>query len=85
MDDKIRAAKPVAGKSYKLFDGGGLSLLVNPNGSRYWRLKYRAAGKSCSQSVSTPKVSLADARAKALERGVSPVRAATLPSSVSRT
>ena len=28
-------------KSYKLSDGGGLYLLINPNGSRYWRLKYR--------------------------------------------
>ena len=32
-------------KPYKLADGGGLFLLVNPNGSRYWRLKYRVAGK----------------------------------------
>lgn len=32
-------------KPYKLSDGGGLYLLVNPNGSRYWRLKYRIAGK----------------------------------------
>ncbi|CNK48642.1 integrase [Yersinia enterocolitica] len=29
-------------KPYKLSDGGGLFLLVNTNGSRYWRLKYRA-------------------------------------------
>lgn len=28
-------------KPYKLFDGGGLFLLVNPDGSKYWRLKYR--------------------------------------------
>jgi len=26
-------------KAYKLSDGGGLYLLVNPNGSRYWRYK----------------------------------------------
>jgi hypothetical protein len=32
-------------KPYKLSDGGGLYLLVNPNGARYWRLKYRVAGK----------------------------------------
>ncbi|HFX6572315.1 TPA: Arm DNA-binding domain-containing protein [Yersinia enterocolitica] len=37
-------------KPYKLSDGGGLFLLVNTNGSRYWRLKYRIAGKeSCYQ------------------------------------
>lgn len=33
------------GKPYKLADGGGLYLLVNPNGAKYWRLKYRIAGK----------------------------------------
>ncbi len=32
-------------KACKLSDGGALSLLVNTNGSRYWRLKYCVAGK----------------------------------------
>jgi hypothetical protein len=32
-------------KAYKLSDGGGLYLLFNTNGSSYWRLKYRVAGK----------------------------------------
>lgn len=39
----IHAAKPRA-KPYKLFDGGGLYLLVRPDGSRYWRFKYRIDG-----------------------------------------
>jgi integrase len=43
-DPKIRQAKP-ADKPYKLFDGGGLFLLVQPGGSKLWRLKYRFAGK----------------------------------------
>ncbi len=52
-------------KSYKLSDGGGLYLLVNTNGSRYWRLKYRVAGKEKLLSLGVyPDVSLADARAK---------------------
>lgn len=52
-------------KPYKLSDGGGLYLLVNPNGSRYWRLKYRAAGKEKLLAVGVyPDVSLADARRK---------------------
>jgi hypothetical protein len=37
---KIKQAKPKS-KSYKLSDGGGMYLLVNPNGSKYWRWKYR--------------------------------------------
>lgn len=41
---KVEAAKGKE-KSYKLADGGGLYLQVEPNGSRYWRMKYRFAGK----------------------------------------
>ena len=32
-------------KSRKLADGNGLYLEVSPNGSKYWRLKYRFVGK----------------------------------------
>ncbi|AHG19311.1 hypothetical protein Z042_06535 [Chania multitudinisentens RB-25] len=41
---QLEAAEP-KDKPYKLSDGGGLFLLVNINGSRYWWLKYRVAGK----------------------------------------
>lgn len=43
-DTAIRNAKAVE-RPTKLFDGGGLHLLVNPSGSRLWRLKYRYAGR----------------------------------------
>ena len=43
-DIKIRSTKPRE-KSYKLFDGGGLYLEINTVGSKYWRWKYRFAGK----------------------------------------
>ena len=39
-DTSARMAKPRE-KPYKLADGHGLYLEVAPNGSRYWRLKYR--------------------------------------------
>ncbi|HXQ31330.1 MAG TPA: integrase arm-type DNA-binding domain-containing protein [Steroidobacteraceae bacterium] len=39
----VQAAKPRT-KPYKLFDGGGLYLLIRPDGSRYWRFKYRIDG-----------------------------------------
>lgn len=42
-DVAIKKAKPEA-KSYTLSDGNGLWLLVEPNSSKYWRLKYRIAG-----------------------------------------
>ncbi len=43
-DVKVRSAKPEA-KAYKLTDGEGMVLLVHPNGSKYWRLRYRFGGK----------------------------------------
>jgi hypothetical protein len=43
-DTRVRNAKPQA-KAYKLSDGGGMYLLVTPDGARYWRLDYRFAGK----------------------------------------
>lgn len=52
-------------KPYKLADGGGLYLLIQPNGSKLWRLKYRHQGVERSLSFGVyPTVSLADARAK---------------------
>ena len=32
-------------KEKKLYDGQGLYLLLHPNGSKYWRFKYRFIGK----------------------------------------
>jgi hypothetical protein len=43
-DTAVKKAKPEA-KPYKKGDGGGMYLEVMPNGSKYWRLKYRFAGK----------------------------------------
>jgi integrase len=40
----IRNAKPRE-KPYKLKDGGGLFLLVNPDGARYWRFRYQYQGR----------------------------------------
>lgn len=61
-DTAIRNAKP-ADNPQKLFDGGGLFLLVTPNGGKWWRLKYRYAGKEKLLSIGTyPEVSLKDAR-----------------------
>ena len=50
---------------YKLADGEGLHLLVRPNGSKLWRLKYRFDGKEKLLSFGAyPDVSLGDARLK---------------------
>jgi len=61
---KINKAKP-KDKPYKLSDGGGLFLLVNPSGSKLWRQKYRFMGKERLLSHGQyPDISLAQARAK---------------------
>ncbi|EIG4780596.1 integrase arm-type DNA-binding domain-containing protein [Escherichia coli] len=63
-DAKIRAAKPTD-KAYKLTDGAGMFLLVHPNGSRYWRLRYRILGKEKTLALGVyPEVSLSEARTK---------------------
>ncbi|EML0363435.1 DUF4102 domain-containing protein [Providencia rettgeri] len=49
-DIKIKTAKPLD-KPYKLSDSGGLYLIVNRNGSKYWRMKYRFAGKEKMLSI----------------------------------
>ncbi len=63
-DTKVRTAKPRESE-YKLFDGGGLFLLVTPSGGRLWRMKYRFDSKEKMLSFSSyPEISLADARLK---------------------
>lgn len=62
----VANAKPQA-KPYKLADGGGLFLLLQPNGGKWWRWKYRrpVTGKENVLSFGTyPDVSLKNARAE---------------------
>ncbi|MGU0132577.1 Arm DNA-binding domain-containing protein [Klebsiella pneumoniae] len=44
-DIQIKRAKP-QDKPYTLNDGQGLSLLINPDGSKGWRFRFRFAGKA---------------------------------------
>lgn len=58
----VRNAKPGA-KPRKLYDERGLFLLINPTGSKWWRLKYRFADREKLLSLGTyPDVSLKNAR-----------------------
>ncbi len=55
-------------RPYKLFDGDGLHIVVHPNGSKYWRLKYRFGKKEKTLAIGVyPEVSLKEARDKAVE------------------
>ena len=61
-DVAARNTKP-GERPQKLFDGHGLYLLVQPQGTKLWRLKYRFAGKEKLLSFgSYPEVSLKEAR-----------------------
>lgn len=63
-DTRIRNAKPKA-KAYKLSDGGGMYLLVAPDGARYWRLDYRFAAKRRTLALGIyPTVTLSSARSR---------------------
>ncbi len=63
-DTGARNAKPKA-TPYKLADERGMFLLVNPTGAKWWRLKYRFAGKEKLLSLGVyPDVRLKDAREK---------------------
>ncbi|MEK6747355.1 MAG: Arm DNA-binding domain-containing protein [Pseudomonadota bacterium] len=60
----IKALKPT-NKIYRIAAEGGLYLEVNPNGSKYWRLKYRYAGKEKRLAIGVyPAISLKIAREK---------------------
>ena len=60
----VRKAKPRE-KSYRISDGGGLHLLVQPSGSKLWQLRYRHAGKENILSFGPyPLITIAEARQK---------------------
>src|SRR5512135_2367690 len=59
---KIRTSKPEK-NPYKIFDGGGLFLMVTPSGGKLWHFKYRFESKEKKLALGAyPEISLADAR-----------------------
>jgi hypothetical protein len=63
-DLQIRNAEPRE-KPYKRGDGGGLYLLINPDGSKWWQYKYRFGGKEKLLSIGIyPQTKGAEARKK---------------------
>jgi integrase len=77
-DTQINKAKP-QDKDVKMFDGGGLYLLITPTGGKLWNLKYRFAGKEKKLSLGAyPAIALTDARKrreeakKLLANGIDP-------------
>jgi len=66
-DLTIKALQP-EDKPYRLNDGKGLFILVNPNGAKYWRLNYSLHRKRHLISLGVyPDIGLKEARLKAIE------------------
>ena len=77
-DAKIRSLRPKE-KAYKVYDDRGLYMVVNPNGSRWWRFKYKYDGRERGISLGVyPDVTLQYAREQLQEarqlltRGIDP-------------
>ena len=78
-EKSIRKAQ-ILEKQYKIYDGAGMFLLIHPNGSKYWRMKYTFDGKSKLASFGVwPGVSLKQARERRqvakqqIKMGINPV------------
>ena len=78
-DNFCKHAKPQA-KPYKVFDGGGLYLLVSPTGYKSWNIKYRYLGKDKKLTIGQyPTITLKEARdsladaKKLLARDIDPI------------
>lgn len=68
-------------KPYKIFDGDGLFLYVMPNGSKYWRLKYRFGNREKRLAIGVyPDITLQMARDKRMasrrliDKGIDPAQ-----------
>jgi integrase len=90
-DTKIRGAKP-NNRPVKLSDGGGLHLLIQPHGSKLWRLSYRFGGKQQTLALGIyPAISLKaarerrDATRKMLENGIDPAAQRRLAKQIAAT
>lgn len=77
-DAAVRNAKPSA-KAVRLFDAKGLYLEISPSGGKWWRVKYRHAGKEKRLALGVyPEINLRAARDKRdaarelLNRGIDP-------------
>jgi len=59
---ELKALKP-AERPYKKFDGKGLFVIVNPDGSIWWRFKYKFQGREKTISLGAfPEVQITEAR-----------------------
>ncbi|HCK83096.1 MAG TPA: integrase [Hyphomonadaceae bacterium] len=77
-EPQIRTAKPAA-RPYKIFDSGGLFVVVTPSGGKLWRFRFRHDGKEKLLALGAyPKLGLQAARKQrdtareTLDEGIDP-------------
>ncbi|MFQ6404737.1 Arm DNA-binding domain-containing protein [Methylophilus sp. 'Pure River'] len=51
LSDTVLCNAKLGEKPYELYDERGLYLIVNPNGGKWWRLRYRLDGKEKTISL----------------------------------
>ena len=80
LTENVVREAAIRDKQYKIYDGDGMFLLIHPNGSKYWRMKYTFDGKSKLASFGVwPGISLIEARERRydakqkIKRGINPV------------
>ena len=80
LTENVVREAAIRDKQYKIYDGDGMFLLIHPNGSKYWRMKYTFDGKSKLASFGVwPGISLKEARERRydakqkIKRGINPV------------
>ena len=78
-ENAVREAS-IREKQYKIYDGDGMFLLIHPNGSKNWRMKYTFDGKSKLASFGVwPGISLKEARQRRheakqkIKMGINPI------------
>ena len=68
LNDRAVLAAKLQAKQYSLADGDGLTLIVKPNGSKLWWLRYRYNGVAKTLSLGQyPLVTLKEARTRSIE------------------
>ncbi len=83
-DAKLRSLKR-EGNLYRIADANGLCIEIRPNGGRYWRYRYRFAGKAKMLSLGAyPNISLSAAR-QARDEARAALRAGKDPSETRQT
>ena len=66
-DTECKKAQPLA-KQYRLTDSNGLSLRIDPNGKKYWSIRFTEDGQRKSKAIGLyPEISLKRAREIALD------------------